>query len=652
MTLIGVQNPVWLAIKAVVPAVTFASLYESFQALTSIQVSHFVEWFSGDAIDSIWFEQIVVGSGHTFTMVDEIDGGAKILLSSTAAGDHASLNFNNKRHYDPADSTMIAVGKRVTTGNTNFSVGFHNVIASGANRHLYINSALDTFTKLHTQGGAGGTTTNTDIAVNTNFENIKIVNLSSSVELFINGVLKVTNTTTLSSTKMQPDITSIQSAGGGAASDVRVRYVEFFNTSVSILSSLYERLSALTQIMGQRVVETFSGALLNERWNFFNILGSGSGEMTDEIDGGFKITTSGGGLDISIIDFNGKRQYDETASEIIAVTKRTDAECSMYVGCGTTGTDPRTTNSNTARATARDISGANKQLITCDGTTTTSTNSSIAGDTAFTGYKIILGGSDIKLFINGVLEITKTTNRPNVRQQPLFSVGNSTAAPRVGQIRYLEMYNKLTIETEFSSVYELFNSLTTLAKQHFWEWFDGQVLSNRWNEQSITGSGHTFTIEDEIDGGYKILLGSTAVSDAAAINFANIRHYDPAGSILIGIVQTLSANAGLTFGFKNLGGTNRHEYLNIGNLTFTFLLTNGGSTTATDTDIAVNTNVENIKIENLASSVELTVNGVLKVTNTTNLSSLKMQPSLNVTQEVIGAPAGDVRIRYVEAFNK
>jgi len=118
------------AFKIAAPAVQFASLYESFQALTSIQVSHFVEWFSGQDLDSIWLKQILVGSGHTFTIQDEIDGGAKVLLGSTGAGDHASLNFNNKRHYDPADSIMIAVGKRVSTTNSTFSVGFHNVLST------------------------------------------------------------------------------------------------------------------------------------------------------------------------------------------------------------------------------------------------------------------------------------------------------------------------------------------------------------------------------------------------------------------------------------------------------------------------------------------------------------------------------------------
>jgi hypothetical protein len=32
----------------------YASMYESRSALTTVQKQHFVEWFSGSALDSIW----------------------------------------------------------------------------------------------------------------------------------------------------------------------------------------------------------------------------------------------------------------------------------------------------------------------------------------------------------------------------------------------------------------------------------------------------------------------------------------------------------------------------------------------------------------------------------------------------------------------
>ncbi len=59
------------------PADVFASIYEAKQALTTVQKQRFVEWFSGDALDSIWTQTNSVGTG-TFGMQDDIDGDSKL----------------------------------------------------------------------------------------------------------------------------------------------------------------------------------------------------------------------------------------------------------------------------------------------------------------------------------------------------------------------------------------------------------------------------------------------------------------------------------------------------------------------------------------------------------------------------------------------
>jgi hypothetical protein len=34
----------------------------------------------------------------------------------------------------------------------------------------------------------------------------------------------------------------------------------------------------------------------------------------------------------------------------------------------------------------------------------------------------------------------------------------------------------------FDSVYEMTNPLTTVRKQHFWDWFSGDSLNARWTQ--------------------------------------------------------------------------------------------------------------------------------------------------------------------------
>jgi hypothetical protein len=47
-----IMNPFRFA--SVAASTEYASMYESRSALTTVQKQHFVEWFSGSALDSIW----------------------------------------------------------------------------------------------------------------------------------------------------------------------------------------------------------------------------------------------------------------------------------------------------------------------------------------------------------------------------------------------------------------------------------------------------------------------------------------------------------------------------------------------------------------------------------------------------------------------
>ena len=78
----------------------------------------------------------------------------------------------------------------------------------------------------------------------------------------------------------------------------------------------------------------------------------------------------------------------------------------------------------------------------------------------------------------------------------------------------------------FPSVYEMTNPLTTVRKQHFWEYFSGATLNSRWaitNWNSVTGAT---AMADEVDGGLKL----TTSGNRSAIQFNDIRPFTHAGS--------------------------------------------------------------------------------------------------------------------------
>lgn len=621
----------------------FDSLYESFQALTSIQVSHFVEWFSGDALDSIWTQRDVAGT-NIFAMDDVIDGGFEIEVGTNNA-DNGAIDFNNKRHYAHDDSIVIFVIKRNSANNLAMCGMSGNTSYNVLEVSRFENRGDLSFERLTTADASTSSSTDSTVAPTTNWQNVKIESQSANILLYIDGVLEVTKSTNRPTTKQQPFFHSYHLISTGSGVSASIRYLEAYNTSITLLSSLYERLSALTQVMGQRVVETFSGSVLNERWTFQNLAGTNSGAMKDEVDGGYEITSDTSTDDRAQIYFNDKRQYDETNCIAIFVAKRVTASTRLTVGM--VEQSPHT---NDFAVIENDTSNTNQSLTTADASTNSETEGSVPIDTSWHSYKVECSSANIKSYIDGVLDVTKTTNRPTNRLQPSVMVQTRTTSAATVQVRYLEAYNKLTTETDFPSVYEMFNALTTVAKQHFWDWFDGSILNNRWTTENISGT-NTFAMDDAVDGGFKI--SNQAVASAkGTIHFNNKRQFDETACICIAVHKRNTASSDCTVGFRNDASTG----LNFANLrelttnTFKTLITGDGSTnSAINSDIVIDTSWHSYKVECGSANIKLTIDGVLKVTKTTNRPAARLQPMMR--NDNTASASATSSIRYIEAKN-
>jgi hypothetical protein len=194
----------------------------------------------------------------------------------------------------------------------------------------------------------------------------------------------------------------------------------------------------LTTVRKQHFWEWFSGDTLNSRWTTTNIVGTNSYAMNDSTNGGFKITSGANNGDVGGINFNNKRQFAHDGSVHISIWKKVATSSRIMSGLKNSGTDQV----QTEFAICYDgENGTWKILTTGDASSNSSTVSSVAEDTSFHNYKIETSSSNIVLDIDGVTEVTKTTNRPTVKLQPVFQTRTLTSATKEGLIRYCEAYN-------------------------------------------------------------------------------------------------------------------------------------------------------------------------------------------------------------------
>jgi len=198
----------------------------------TIPKTHFVEWFSGDVLDSIWDQNTIFGA-PVFSMVDAIGGGFSI---SHGAVDptQGAIGTNTERHFNSRKCKMESVQRRVSA-NGRTEVGFSNRtdgdFANTPDEAMTVqeSNAL-TFKRLITITTVNTTAVNTSIASNTNFFHSSQELLSASAELRINGILEATSTTFL------PTVAAILYAGfkqisvGANVGESRITYMEAYNT--------------------------------------------------------------------------------------------------------------------------------------------------------------------------------------------------------------------------------------------------------------------------------------------------------------------------------------------------------------------------------------------------------------------------------------
>ena len=249
-----------------------------------------------------------------------------------------------------------------------------------------------------------------------------------------------------SGTLSQADITELYNSGSGikantlssANSDKLMVYYDFEDSPNGTLTNQAGTAGIDFKLQKQRFVENFSGSALDtDRWEYRNVTGSGTGAMADSVDDGYEIKPSSGGADQSQIDFNGIKQYSPTGCAMISVAKSSSVSANHHV-LGLINNHLLNISSAQTDSIIIDTSAGNFRALSGDNGTWSSAGTVISNDTNFHVFKVEASSSNILYYADGLLRITKTTNRPTLKLQPRFVARYASSTLSV---RYAEVYN-------------------------------------------------------------------------------------------------------------------------------------------------------------------------------------------------------------------
>ena len=208
----------------------------------------------------------------------------------------------------------------------------------------------------------------------------------------------------------------------------------------------------------------------------------------------------------------------------------------------------------------------------------------------------------------------------------------------------------------FSSVYEMFNPLTTVAKQHSWNWLSGDQISNEFLEQNVAGTG-SGAMNDTVDGGFRVTSGATT-NNETQYGWNNKRTVDFTDFRFTGVMSAVSVTSQISYigvqtgmGLTHSNGSTSKSLImmDTGNTNFAIKTCLNGAISETEGSTAIDTAWHVYRIEGSSSSNIMKLDGTTEVTKTTNLPTQKMNSLFGVQTLTSSAKSTDVR--YTEVMN-
>ena len=203
----------------------------------------FVDYFSGDALDTYRWAAYTGGSGGAIAMSDSIDGGLEIKSSTTNMSliDFAPSDAAKIRPFNYNGCVQITTAKLTNVTNAIMRIGMRSNYRTEGGSYV----------RIQLYGAAGGAHGSQENIISINSDNFSVTNTditssstpsmfdwlthkieckSSTTEYSINGILKVT-ASGIPDEQLMPFIEVKNEEGTAASNPIgNVRYMECYNT--------------------------------------------------------------------------------------------------------------------------------------------------------------------------------------------------------------------------------------------------------------------------------------------------------------------------------------------------------------------------------------------------------------------------------------
>ena len=219
--------------------------------------------------------------------------------------------------------------------------------------------------------------------------------------------------------------------------DIRNIFTRSSNNPPSVLPT-----TSYTLDIKNHFVEWFGGKELDDRWNETQS-GTGTFAMSDSVNGGFTLYPASSNTNYAQINFNNKRPFAHNASVMISVWKQpaNNGGASTVGMCNSAGLSPNSWNKD-YYGTRLWTTDTHYKLRTADASTVTeSANSDVARNTNFNVFRWESTSSNVIMSVNGGTSVTKTTNLPTAKLQPILMSWNENGNRDYLHVSYVEAWN-------------------------------------------------------------------------------------------------------------------------------------------------------------------------------------------------------------------
>jgi len=202
----------------------------------------------------------------------------------------------------------------------------------------------------------------------------------------------------------------------------------------------------------------------------------------------------------------------------------------------------------------------------------------------------------------------------------------------------------------FNNVYEMITSPAVVKKSWFVDYCDGDAIRAWWTRTDNIGTGSDGS-DDAVNSGIFVQSGSASVNNSH-LNFGDIRHYSNTASVCEFVYRRNLA--GLSdVGLSNPTGSMYQNDMMViddrSTQTFKRLATNDtGTETFSNSSIGVNTSNTRVRLEINSSNARMWIAGILEVTKTTDLPTVKLQPIISAFRLTTNVAT---HLIYYEAYN-